>query len=209
MEPSTNLYESYSTSYEQLRQSHIIHLQHRGVELPGKHSILGCALVILFRNQHCFMEFDKIKNYVIPILKAFPTPKKLKGGNPLQIRHLSTQKGWNIIKDGRYKYKLLTVTQPYPSFKPQRREVTITPLSWKQLKQDYQSKCATCGNLEGTPHRYYGEVVALQQGHMDPRLPLTENNCIPQCQGCNRHYKNKAIFNKNGGVNGWNKKGFT
>ena len=140
MEPSTNLYESYCNSYEQLKQHYITHLQNQGVKLPGKHSILGCALVVLFRNQHRFMEYDQIKDIVIPILNALPTPKKLKGGNPLQIRHLSTQKGWNVIKKGSYLFKLLNPTIVSPSFTAERRKVMITPSSWEQLKQDYQSK---------------------------------------------------------------------
>ena len=43
-------------------------------------------------------------------------------------------------------------------------------------------------------------VVALQQGHMNPRLPLSLDNTIPQCQYCNQQYLDYFCFNEHGRV---------
>lgn len=44
------------------------------------------------------------------------------------------------------------------------------------------------------------DIVVLQQGHMDPRKPLTLDNTIPQCQYCNQTYQEDFMFNEYGRV---------
>lgn len=67
----------------------------------------------------------------------------------------------------------------------------------------YNNTCATCGAKEGIPHPSYGGeiVVMLQQGHQDPYEDGNDiRNIIPQCNFCNRTYKNNFVFNEKGRV---------
>jgi hypothetical protein len=77
-----------------------------------------------------------------------------------QARHLSKQKGYNIISGTRGditqkipagSYKLVDLVKPYPGFKPDRRE-GIEATSFNDLKKQYNNRCATCGSVEGKPH---------------------------------------------------------
>jgi hypothetical protein len=79
--------------------------------------------------------------------------------------------------------------------------------NFESIKAKYQNRCATCGAEEGKPHwnPYYaesGEPVRLQKGHMNPHHPLDEGNVIPQCQFCNKLYRNWLVFDVNGRVIG-------
>ncbi|WP_288644591.1 hypothetical protein, partial [uncultured Helicobacter sp.] len=74
-----------------------------------------------------------------------------------QARHLSKQKGYNIIsgtrgdineKIGAGFYKLLDLKSAYPSYKPDRRE-GIEAEDFEELKKAYNYKCASCGSIEG------------------------------------------------------------
>jgi len=40
----------------------------------------------------------------------------------------------------------------------------------------------------------------LEQGHMDPNLPLGPGNVIPQCQVCNKPYRDNVVFTSEGYV---------
>ncbi|AEV17314.1 hypothetical protein TCCBUS3UF1_p170 (plasmid) [Thermus sp. CCB_US3_UF1] len=90
------------------------------------------------------------------------------------------------------------------------RHVGILEEDFERLKAQYRNRCATCGAEEGKPHYnpYYNqnETIYLQKGHMNPRKPLEPGNIIPQCQFCNRAYRNWLVFDKNGrtvGVADW------
>ena len=51
------------------------------------------------------------------------------------------------------------------------------------------------------PHPLYRGEVKLQQGHQDPFEDGNDiNNIIPQCNFCNRTYKNNFVFDKKGRV---------
>lgn len=126
-----------------------------------------------------------------------------------QARHLSKQKGYNIVSGTRgdisYKipaghYKLLDLENPYPAFKPDRRE-GIESNNFEELKKAYNYKCATCGSMEGKPHNIRSnELTKLQKGHMNPAKPLEFGNIIPQCQVCNRADRDRWIYDKMGRV---------
>ena len=126
-----------------------------------------------------------------------------------QARHLSKQKGYNIISGTRGDinekipagfYKLLDLNSAYPSFKPDRREGT-TAQDFDELKKAYDYKCATCGSIEGKPHHIRtNEITKIQAGHMNPSLPLEFGNIIPQCQVCNRPDRDRWIYDKTGRV---------
>jgi len=117
-------------------------------------------------------------------------------------RHLATQCGYDITNSGGgingYRLNGLNVRE---GFIPNRRKVEITAEGWEKIKNDYQYKCASCGDLEGHPTRYdIRKICKLAMGHMDPKKGLTEDNIIPQCLECNALYKDKFVFNKRGKV---------
>tara|TARA_B100000886_G_C20361656_1_gene465471 strand:- start:73 stop:666 length:594 start_codon:yes stop_codon:yes gene_type:complete len=163
------------------------------VKLP-KRGRKRCALDYLYQNIGVFIHIDKIKEHVS---KQY----KLTGTDPVQVRHLSTQDGWNIIKQGKYMHCLVDVNSTCPSFISEKRNVNINNIIWNNLKFSYEFMCVNCGSKEDEPQRWdNNNITKLQKGHMDPTKSLTEDNCIPQCQFCNRRYKDKAVFDKRGQV---------
>ena len=179
------------------------HLKEKGVKLPKKNSKLGDAVLFLYTNMGSFVHIDLIKKFVAGL------GHKMTGTDPLQVRHLSTQRGLYIVKDGRYHYKMVNMTEPIPGFIPTRRQTRVDEVAWIALKATYGNKCVNCGSVHGEELRWDPtQTTVLQQGHMDPRKDLTQDNCIPQCQFCNQQYKNKAIFNCRGFVIDFKKEGF-
>ncbi|MCK4745027.1 hypothetical protein KAS41_03110 [Candidatus Parcubacteria bacterium] len=125
-----------------------------------------------------------------------------------QARHLGAQSGWWIVAGGRDNivlaikkgfYQLYTLEQPYPSFKKGHR-INDT-CNWKELKERYGYRCATCGSREGEPHFHWsGTKTKLQKSHKDPSKPLVAGNIIPQCQKCNRADRNRWVYDDKGRV---------
>ena len=190
--------------YEHIYKLYNNNLKVLRVKLPGPKTKLGCALCCLYDNIGSPIHIDNIKHYVIN------HGHTLTGTDPLQVRHLSTQCGFNIIKDGKYKHILLDLENRSPKFRPERRNISLSNDIWSQMLTDYNHMCVNCGSRNGEPLRWNpNQTTSLQQGHMDPRQPLTENNTIPQCQWCNQQYLNKAIFNCRGAVIDFNRNGFT
>lgn len=120
----------------------------------------------------------------------------------------SAMRGLPTPPSGGHAYALasLLLTAPAPN-----RHVGINSDDFERLKALYNNRCATCGAEEGKPHYnpYYArsEIVVLQKGHMNPHLPLEPGNTIPQCQFCNRAYRNWLVFDRNGrtiGISEWN-----
>lgn len=191
------------TMYATLKSNHELYLKKYGVKLPGENSKLGISLTYLYEKIGTAVHIDEIKEFVIQ------TGKKLTGTDPLQIRHLSTQLGWYIEKDGKYKHRLVTIDKPLPGFIAEKRLTKLNEENWLKLKLEYNNTCVNCGSKEGEPMRWKSTALtSLQQGHMDPRKDLTYDNCIPQCGFCNQQYKSKAIFNKRGIVIDFCKQGF-
>lgn len=179
-------------------------LKQHGVKLPKKSSKQREVLEILFENINKPLHIDTIKT----ILKE--RGFKLTGTDPVQTRHLSTQQGWYIEKTSKYEHMLVSVTDPLPGFIKSKRAVKVDDSIWKKLLEEYDHTCVNCGSKDNFTLRWKNtEITKLQQGHMDPRLPLTEDNCIPQCQFCNQRYKNKAVFDKRGQVIEFSKGGIT
>ena len=173
------------------------YLKHRGVKLP-KRGKLRLALNYLYDNIGKDCHIDDIKSYVAS------TGEKLTGSDPLQVRHLSTQKGWYIKKTGKYYHCLVNITETYPGFIADKRKTMVKGDDWHCLKKEYGYMCVNCGSKEGEPMRWkLTSTTVLQKGHMDPRKDLTLDNCIPQCSFCNQSYKDKAVFNKRGIVVDW------
>ena len=118
------------------------------------------------------------------------------------LRHLGTQDGYDITNNrggiSGYRLNSLNVRG---GFIPQRRNVEITTEDWTLIKEQYENRCATCGDKEGESQRYDKTTIcSLQMGHMDPRKSITMDNVIPHCSLCNAQYKDKFVFNKYGRV---------
>lgn len=185
------------------------YLADKGVELPAlkdKNGYTKNALVLV-RLAKNYPNTDIVsKSELTDFIKQYyPDVVDVQQG-----RHLSMQKGWNIISgtrgDSRYNipsgsYKLIDLENPYPAFSSKRREGFSG--DWEKIKEHYGYCCATCGSKEGEEHLFRkGVIVSLQKGHMNPALPLEEGNIIPQCQICNRPDRNKWIYDKTGRVIG-------
>jgi len=125
--------------------------------------------------------------------------------NDFQItRHLGLQYGYHIQKSGSKVfgwYKLITLSEPHPSFLPKRRNQEFTESEWGSMKSESGNRCWSCGAKEGEVHyKDKTKIVHLEKGHCDPRLPLTLDNTFPQCNYCNAVYKDKFVFDKRGNV---------
>ena len=189
--------------YQELAAAHKANLAAFGVKLPRFTGKLGCSLAILYANFGTFVHIDAIKT------QLEETGHTLTGTDPVQVRHLSTQKGWWIEKEGKYKHRLVSVQQCLPGFIAQKRASKLNDENWAKMKQEYGFACVNCGSKEGEPLRWdQTKTTVMQQGHMDPRKDLTYDNCIPQCAFCNQQYKSKAVFNKRGFVVEFCKSGF-
>ena len=94
--------------YQELAAAHKANLAAFGVKLPRFTGKLGCSLAILYANFGAFVHIDAIKT------QLEETGHTLTGTDPVQVRHLSTQKGWWIEKEGKYKHKLVSVQQCLP-----------------------------------------------------------------------------------------------
>lgn len=191
------------TSYSEIKESWQKYLKPQGVKLPKRTSKLGIALVFLYENINIPIHIDDLKKIVIE------NGCSLTGTDPLQVRHLSTQYGWFIEKEGKFHHKLSSISSPIPGFIKDKRSTKLTAELWDKLLCEYNNMCANCGSQNGNPLRHsLTKITVLQQGHMDPRKDLTYDNCIPQCSFCNQQYKSKAIFNKRGIVVDFCKNGF-
>lgn len=142
-----------------------------------------------------------------------PFPKDLldklnEGRDSQHLRHIRREKGIRIAKHGRNEYHLedLRLGKAFSN-----RHKGVEAATFAEIKAAYGYRCATCGAKEGELHhlpqyRESKEPVILHQGHMNPHEPLEAGNIIPQCQFCNRAYRNWVVFDRNGrvvGVSDW------
>ena len=193
--------EQLSEKQVELKKDWKTNLESKGVKLCG--GKLGTALTVLYANKDRSIHIDLLKKEVVRF------GYKLTGTDPLQVRHLSTQKGWYIEKQGRYHHKFVSATEVMPGFIAQKRASKLNDENWAKMKKEYGNTCVNCGSKDGEVLRWdQTKVTVLQQGHMDPRKDLTYDNCIPQCQFCNQQYKSKAVFNSRGFVSDFCKSGF-
>lgn len=170
-------------------------LKDKGIKLPSlyykkKYSKKALVLVYLYSKSG---ELVSKENLTIFVRKYHPKTTDVQ-----QARHLSTQDGWNIFKDGRGNYKFEDMEEVYPGFHVEKRIGGLSSIDFNELKKIYKNRCAICGAQEGLPHYKYEKIVRLEKGHMDPNKELTLDNTIPQCSECNQIYKDKFIFDKMG-----------
>lgn len=176
-------------------------LKKHGIKMPklfknksGEYSIKALCLIYLYFNKKIDVSKEQLTSF---IRMFYPQINDVQSA-----RHLSTQDGWNIQKSGAIHnstYRIDTIDKPHISWNKTRRNVSYGIDDWQSLKKSYDFRCATCGSKENEVHlKFKNDITRLEKGHCDPRKELTLDNTIPQCYHCNRVYKNKFIFDKNG-----------
>lgn len=135
-------------------------------------------------------------------------------GNPVRdaqiLRHMSNIMGYNsrsrsgLMPDGTKvkhgEYALVNMTETSPGWKGHRKNM-LEKGDWADIKQAYDYRCVCCGSQEGKPnHKKPSFATVLEQGHMDPNKPLQTGNIIPQCQICNKPYRDNVVFTSEGYV---------
>lgn len=206
--------EVISTTYETLKNRVLKNVHGSHIHIPrlynhdGRYTINGLTLV--FYAYH--LGDIKHKRELMDFLHEF----ECRSTDP-QPRHLGMQYGFNFLVKGCYhpKYKrhmqngefsLLDLDKVHPNVhqKHRKKDIAFTPATFLELKTRYKHKCVCCGSIEGQPHsKNMLYITKLEMGHMDPRLPLAYDNCIPMCNMCNMVYKNHAVFNANGFIVKW------
>ena len=178
-----------------------------GVKLPKKHSQKAQTLLFLWENKNKLVSKPEAEKQVF---QRMGTARR----DLQSLRHLGKQDGFNILQGGEifrgnkiprghYVFVGFEKTNRFWNFS-RRSE---TDLDWAQKKASYSNSCATCGEKEGKTHRYTGEVVVLQKGHMDPEKEMNDDNIIPQCRHCNSVAKDMFVFDKYGKVKKMTKQG--
>lgn len=195
--------------YGLIKTAHNEHLSAHGVLLPqlrnrGNYTIETLVLTYLAHSMGKAVTKKEITSFV----KSFhPSVNDVQ-----QARHLSNGKGWHILskqrrdigteKWPRYSYGLMTIKSPHPNWHP-RRTGALSQSDWGDIKAENSENgvlcCASCGSKEGHPHRHYpASLVDIEKGHIDPSKDLLADNCIPQCQFCNRPARNWWVFDRIG-----------
>lgn len=170
------------------------------INLPSFNSQKGQALLYLFQNKGRVVKKSAAERVICSRMNI-PT-KDIQS-----LRHLSKQDGFNILQGGacydsgflkRGEYLFVDFNDTCKYWEMNRRDES--DLDFSSLKEKFEHKCATCGEEEGTLHRYTGEKVKLEKGHMNPGKPMTDENIIPQCGFCNKIYKDSFEFGMTGFV---------
>lgn len=205
MRPASQLKSKIEKAYNKLEALHKLRLEEQGVKLPRFKSgtrITKDAIVLAYL-------FTKLKK---PVTKSeltrivnifYPGTTDVQQG-----RHLANGKGWNILSERRNdrgterwpkdSYALISVSKPYPSFLPNRR-APLQDSTWIRIKRRFKNRCATCGSVENEKNlRNSNSRTKLERAHCDPTKPLTMDNCIPQCQECNRPARNYWVWDNKG-----------
>jgi hypothetical protein len=191
--------------YEALKHAHEKHLKPMGVELTafrrgGLYTQRSLALIALYLRLGQPVTKRELTNFV---------RKYVEGEADVQDgRHLANTQGWYVLSTQRNdvgtenwpkdSYGLISITEKYPAFSG-HREGTLKSDEWARLMKKFENRCSLCGSEEGKSNlRNKSVITQLQQGHKDPTKPLSLNNCLPQCQECNRPLQQKFIFDDKG-----------
>lgn len=190
--------------YDALVNLHRQHLQSLGVRMPSEGTHKALHLIYLHKYLGQLVHKDTISAFVRSVNPA--------AGTDQQVRHLAAD-GWYVLNRGNAisedervpngYHMLRTVTTVKPDFlhRRLRRLGRVAATTFEELKAVYDFRCATCGDREGgRPRLNPDSVVELEQGHMHPGRPLALDNVIPQCQYCNRTYRDNFIFDRDGRV---------
>ena len=184
--------------YEHIRIHHEHHLEGQGVKLPklmrgGSYNNNAIQLVLLAANIHVPIEIDAFTEYVRrfkPSAKANQQPRQLRLA------------GWRVLICGKNRSKL-TETITFPDGRvlgigdrmpnPYNMLVSLT-----DADAEFREKKRSTDMLSGDNPFYLKLAAAdhtcpvcrrkvsnLEEGHLDPRLPIGGANSIPMCPGCN------------------------
>lgn len=180
-------------AYNEASSIHENHLAAEDVKLPEWGNAKSYWLAALMHHRPRAVHKDYISRIV---------QREIPGsGRDQQVRHFKRD-GWNI--EGRDGYhRLADPYRVHEGYRVERakRSKTLSAKDFDDLKKLHGHRCVTCGAREGRPdRRYRDQAVQLQQGHRDPEQPLTLKNTIPQCQFCNRAYRNDFVFDAKGRV---------
>ncbi|MBQ9024181.1 MAG: DUF3793 family protein [Bacilli bacterium] len=197
--------------YNEIKESWEKYLKNKGVKLSslkkknGSYTLNALVLIYLYANIK--------KNISKEEITVFLQNLGYQINDMQQARHLSQQYGWYIISGQRGdsecekynvesgEYMLITIKEPYPKFNDKRRAEKLSTNSWNDLKKHYGNRCVSCGSEDKKNNLLYpNSITRLQQGHKDPRKPLTLDNIIPQCQFCNGASKNSFVFDNKGKI---------
>jgi enamine deaminase RidA (YjgF/YER057c/UK114 family) len=194
--------------WAKLVADHAEHLALYGVGIPErlvvKSSGLPCKTALQLVVLRQFMGRAIHKNQVSRFIQRW-YPKH----GDTQVRHLAAQQGWNVLcKGDRYHgkirlpdgYHVLVSTQTPKIAWQQRRGGLLGATDWDDLLERYGHRCATCGAADKQKHPLHDQKVRLERGHKDPHGDDGLGNTIPQCQFCNRAYRNKVVFDDEGRV---------
>ncbi len=196
--------------YELIEDMWKKYLKNRGVKLPslrdksGRYTKDALVLVYLAKDYPNTKPVSK-KELTEFIRSIYPDTTDVQ-----QARHLARQKGWYIISSTRKNhthtkirlpkdsYLLVSLQEPYPGWTPHRKK-GLAHEDFEILKKTYQYRCATCGSEEGKPNlKNPSRITRLQRAHMDPRDE--SKGYIPQCEECNRAYRDWFVFDRLGRV---------
>jgi len=208
MENKTISNNEIEKQYNFIKKYYEKYLKKYGVKMPKLYSKNGNftmnALVLVYLS----LGYPKTKIVSKTDLTNFVRNFYPQVNDVQQARHLGAQDGWWIVAGGRDNivakvkrgsYYLYTLEQPYPDFKKGHRIMNTD--NWKEIKEQYGYRCATCGSREGEPHLHWsGTKTILQRAHKDPNKPLVAGNIIPQCQKCNRADRNRWVYDEKGRV---------
>ncbi len=185
--------EQIEKSFKKAVEIHKNHLAIDDVILPPWGKAKSYWLGILIHFSPNFVSKDDISDMVREYLN-------LSGDQ--QVRHLKRD-GWNLEKKGRDKFAIIDPYKAHSGFAREKNRSIKTLMAgdFNALKEIWGHKCATCGAREDEPDVRYGDnIIKLQRGHKDPEKPLTLDNTIPQCENCNRTYKDDFTFDDKGRV---------
>lgn len=192
--------------FENLKIQHDKYLKNIGVKIPtkfknGKTNIINkkvLQLCFAFKNIGCIFHKNQVAKFV-----AFYHEEN----TDQQVRHLSSQDGWNILNvDEDYQgyrlksgeHVLISTTIPKKSFMYKKRKKVISDKDFEKLNTE--KICLTCKIKEGDIQAATGKVAVIQKGHKDPTKELTPENTMPQCDYCNSVYQDKFVFDDFGRV---------
>lgn len=183
-------------SWEDLCNIHAQHLEGHQVKIPKVIRYNEQAKSIWLAVLH-YYKGEKVHKRVISEICQRDNSDL---GPDQQVRHLKRD-GWHLTGRGNH---LLDPYKPSPEWETdkRRRDGILNAKTFDDIKAAYEMRCASCGTKEGEPsHRYGEEEVKLQRGHRDPSESATDmKNIIPQCQFCNRAYRNLYVFDEKGRV---------
>jgi hypothetical protein len=186
-----------SQTYNQLVKDWKENLARWGVpELPPWDDASPNArlLQLIFLRHHLGIGVDKSD------LSLFVRSRRPDASTDQQARHWK-RCGWDVqgrngrdaqgrpLKPSHY---CLASLRPSPEFMSNRTRENgrLAAYDFKSLCQAYGNRCASCGKGN----------LPLEQGHMDPRIPLELSNTIPLCCDCNRWQLDRFVLNESGRI---------